>query len=52
MALPLPAVITYSFVAAAVVGLTASFFTDRISVKQALLLAICTTIGMAIGTMM
>ena len=52
MTLPLPTVITYSIVASTVVGLTASFLTDRISMKQALILAVCTTTGMAIGTMM
>lgn len=52
MALSLPYIVVYSFAAAAVVGLTISLLTERLSIKQALILAVCTTSGMVIGTIM
>ena len=51
MTLPLPAVIIYSFVTSAVIGLTASFLTDRIPAKNALLVAVGTTVGMVVVRM-
>jgi len=51
MTLSLPAVITYSFVTSAVIGLTASFFTDHILAKNALLIAVDTTVGMVVVRM-
>ena len=52
MALSLPYVVVYSFAASAIVGLSISLLTERLSIKQALILAVCTTTGMVIGTIM
>jgi len=49
MALSLSATIAYSFLTSAIVGLFLSLFTDRISVKMALLIAVCTTAGTVVG---
>jgi hypothetical protein len=49
MALSLSAIIAYSFLASAIVGLSLSLFTDRISVKMALLIAVCTAAGTVVG---
>lgn len=46
MSLRLSAVMTYSFVTAAGIGLTTSFLTDRVTVKNALLTAVGVTVGM------
>jgi uncharacterized membrane protein len=45
----LSATVAYSFVASAVVGLSASFLTERTSVKMGLLLTVCTTAGTMVG---
>jgi hypothetical protein len=52
MTLSLSATIAYSFFASAIVGLSLSFFTDRISVKMVLLIAVSTTAGTVVGRML
>jgi len=49
MALSLSATIAYGFLTSAIVGLSLSHFTDRISVNMALLIAVCTTAGTIVG---
>jgi len=49
MALSLSATIAYSFLTSAIVGLSLTRFTDRTSVKMALLIAVCTTAGTVVG---
>jgi hypothetical protein len=52
MDLSLSATIAYSFVASAIVGLSFSFLTDRVSVKMGLLLAVSTTAGQVVVRML
>jgi hypothetical protein len=52
MAISLPAIIAYSFVASAIVGLCFSFLTDRVSVKVGLLSAVSTTTGQVVVRML